>query len=72
MLVAAVQDVHEGAPQEIGARVRLGEEPGPDARAELHGALVRHFGDLDVGHGQVFPLRIGSAGGQQPEEVRLA
>ena len=72
VLVAAVQDFQQGLAQQVGPDVGLGEEAGPDPGAEFHGALVRHLGDLDVGHRQVLPLRIGAAGGEQAQEVALA
>jgi hypothetical protein len=72
VLIAPVQDFQQGLAQQVRPDVGLGEEAGPDAGAEFHGALVRHFGDFDVGYWQVLPFRIGSAGGKQPQEVALA
>ena len=72
VFIAPVQDFEQGFTQQVGPDVGLREEAGPDPGTEFYGTFVRDFGDVDVGHRQVLPFRVGAAGGEQSQEVALA
>jgi hypothetical protein len=70
--VAAVQDLQQRPPHELGMLVRLHEPARTDAGAELGLAGMAHGLDRGVVHRAVLDVGVGSTDRQQTQEVRLA
>ena len=70
--VAAVQDLQQGPAEQLGVLVGLHEPARAHARAELGLAGVPDRLDRGVVDRAVLDVGVGAAGGQQPQEVRLA
>ena len=67
-----MQDLQQGPSGQVRVLVGLGEPTGTHPAAQLRDAVVDDRFGRHVAHRLVLGVRTGAAGGQQPEEVRLA